>query len=449
MATYNEYEDKEALIENPSIPDINKVKANDMNYIKYNLPHIGTSVDSSYNTNLIKGKNLFDKNGANILNDLFVSSSENKVEGYPGTKSIYIPIKSNTTYTISKSKGHTFRIGTSSVIPVLNTPLSDVVRDNTASEITITSSSSAKYLMVYIYVSGDTDSFNDIIATLQIEEGNEATTYEAFVPNSIVVEGENFTETIGVGTSVNSANRVNFIKSRNLYNKSTDLTNTIVSTDGSLTTTEGYVASQLIPVKPSSTYSISYVNTSASEKIMRIGYYQQNGTPITRTTMSENSTITTQANCYYIRVSYYLSTNHSVQVEEGTSATTYVPFSRSIVVDNDEIYNQNIMNYSTSEIRIGTWIDGKPLYRKVYKTTTPSATASTQSVITLSNQNIVKIEGLFSLSSTQKIPINFYDGTNYLFTYQSSSTALSMKTNYTNGLNKDVYITLEYTKTTD
>lgn len=44
----------------------------------------------------------------------------------------------------------------------------------------------------------------------------------------------------------------------------------------------------------------------------------------------------------------------------------------------------NLINYTTDEIRIGTWIDGKPLYRKIFKFNTYQSSMD----VDVSNLNI-------------------------------------------------------------
>lgn len=54
-----------------------------------------------------------------------------------------------------------------------------------------------------------------------------------------------------------------------------------------------------------------------------------------------------------------------------------------------------IDNYSTNEIRVGTWIDNKPLYRKVFQipTTTISSSSATAISISVGNVNVVDVRG--------------------------------------------------------
>lgn len=102
--------------------------------------------------------------------------------------------------------------------------------------------------------------------------------------------------------------------------------------------------------------------------------------------------------------------------------------------------------YSTEEQRIGTWIDGKQIYRKSAQFITPSiATCHVDSVI---SEDIEEVISYFGLVSSKK-------GTKYVFpspyiTLEHTSTAGW----FLNVLDPDQYnspitLTMEYTKTTD
>lgn len=109
--------------------------------------------------------------------------------------------------------------------------------------------------------------------------------------------------------------------------------------------------------------------------------------------------------------------------------------------------------YSTEETRIGTWIDGKPLYRRVVQETIPSTGAVTEMFDT-SSWNIDKLAKLLGVSqaatdgSKQKIPFssfgNFYGwigGSGY-FTVAALTTGSKL-------YGCPMTIVFEYTKTTD
>ena len=125
------------------------------------------------------GKNLFDKNNANILklipsggsNMHFVSSSTNA--------SIFIPIKGGKKYTVSRQVlSNRFSVATSENIPVLSGSLIEITSLNSASSLTINTSDNANYLCVYL--TNDGTNFNEVLQGLQIEEGLTATDYVIF-----------------------------------------------------------------------------------------------------------------------------------------------------------------------------------------------------------------------------------------------------------------------------
>lgn len=109
----------------------------------------------------------------------------------------------------------------------------------------------------------------------------------------------------------------------------------------------------------------------------------------------------------------------------------------------------NLSDYSTSEQRIGTWIDGKPLYRKVIYDTTSRSAGNYNISHGISNYGeIISYKVMCYQSST-----TIHDG--------SSTSALSSServTSYFNGNNISIrtswaivktIIIIEYTKTTD
>ena len=108
--------------------------------------------------------------------------------------------------------------------------------------------------------------------------------------------------------------------------------------------------------------------------------------------------------------------------------------------------------YSTEEKRIGTWIDGKPLYRRTYTVISPSAINTSQDIITLNNIIDLKtISGLMDTSSGTKLAINHYvSGTDFVSCWRTSVTGnLRMSVGSSSYTSQTCYITIKYTKTTD
>lgn len=115
--------------------------------------------------------------------------------------------------------------------------------------------------------------------------------------------------------------------------------------------------------------------------------------------------------------------------------------------------------YSTEETKIGTWVDGKPIYRKVitgYKTLTTS-TDGTQvinpiDVSSLNVDSVVNLSGTMtsSVGLSMVMPV-FRPGSSYgaLLFFEKSSNTVNISNFCSNFGNRDVVIIFEYTKTTD
>lgn len=120
--------------------------------------------------------------------------------------------------------------------------------------------------------------------------------------------------------------------------------------------------------------------------------------------------------------------------------------------DNIEEAIEEKQTYSTSEQKIGTWTDGKPLYRKTISINTPPTTNNTEVYNFDKNFIIKNYYGFVTISaSSQLIPINFYFTNEYnVATYITKNTGkINMKVGSVSYTNQQVTINLEYTKTTD
>lgn len=112
----------------------------------------------------------------------------------------------------------------------------------------------------------------------------------------------------------------------------------------------------------------------------------------------EGAVITKQIN-----YSTYPSARISIEVRNGTVLSTPITFKPMLRLadDSDATYqpyaktNRELTNgfiYSTNETNTGkTWIDGKPIYRKVYKINSPDVTWVSQHIDTLSINNVVSV----------------------------------------------------------
>lgn len=123
----------------------------------------------------------------------------------------------------------------------------------------------------------------------------------------------------------------------------------------------------------------------------------------------------------------------SAQVVNGHSDSTTNSYSCN--------YVNKLNTYSTTEHRIGTWINGKPLYRKTYVETLTQSAQNVHNDIPLNN--LKKIEGYLN-NGTQIIPLGFGNDGNYANVIGQEKRLLYLGT-WSDGT---LYITVEYTKTT-
>ncbi len=112
--------------------------------------------------------------------------------------------------------------------------------------------------------------------------------------------------------------------------------------------------------------------------------------------------------------------------------------------------NPKLNKYSTNETIIGTWIDGKPLYRKVYSITSPSSTNTNYANLSSLNiETTVHLYGYYKNSTSGTFGIPFYDSdSNYSVIFINNSNQLRGRFGNASEIT-DVKVVIEYTKTTD
>ena len=130
-------------------------------------------------------------------------------------------------------------------------------------------------------------------------------------------------------------------------------------------------------------------------------------------------------------------------------------------ISNDAVTSSKIdwstvsyYNYSTSEQIIGTWIDGKPLYRRVYDATSPSSIDTTTTVLTLDNSvgTMIKLYGmLYNTSVPLSVPLpSVLSNDNYFrLTFNPTTKEVQMGLHNSSYTSCNCKIIAEYTKNTD
>ena len=113
---------------------------------------------------------------------------------------------------------------------------------------------------------------------------------------------------------------------------------------------------------------------------------------------------------------------------------------------------ENKHTYSTDEQVIGTWIDGKPIYRKTIVMSNVTETTKTYdlSLLSIGTCMIDSSHSYFEQGNYQ-LPIFSYGGTTDYSRafYDSNAKLLYVQFGTTYTMSKKIYITIEYTKTSD
>lgn len=135
----------------------------------------------------LTGKNLFNKSTTNFIYG-FLSNTSNTIVDTDNVKIYFLDCYPNSKYTISKIKGKYFRIATANKKPEIGMEISQLIVNDTEESITITTNSNAKYLFFNIFdISQDTIDEIEMLNSVQIEKGSQATNYEQYKNQTIPI----------------------------------------------------------------------------------------------------------------------------------------------------------------------------------------------------------------------------------------------------------------------
>lgn len=130
--------------------------------------------------------NIFDKDNMNKI--LATPSKLTIIASSSGGASFYLEVKSNTDYTISrKIVGSRFVACTSVKVPAVGTSLTQNIINNSGDVIHIKTSTNDKYLLVY-YLYNNTENEEEILSSIKVEEGTEATSYSPYGQGSVEIK---------------------------------------------------------------------------------------------------------------------------------------------------------------------------------------------------------------------------------------------------------------------
>lgn len=126
-------------------------------------------------------ENLFDKDDTSKILNAYIDATGRKITASNGTKSLYVPIKPNTEYVISKILSARFLVGTFENYEIGATSSQSIIAYNSSTSGTITSGANDRYLGVFYYLSSaDTLTEKEIRNSIQVEEGSKANAYTPY-----------------------------------------------------------------------------------------------------------------------------------------------------------------------------------------------------------------------------------------------------------------------------
>jgi hypothetical protein len=250
----------------------------------------------------VNSVNLFNKNTVvvgkyvNYLTGALVTAA-----GY--NASDYIPVSPSTVYVIS-AQGYSkeqFAFYTSSKVYI-----SGVVGGNGAA-ITYTTPSTAAYV-IHSVKDADLDTF-------QLELGGNATNYQTYGLNYVNVAA---IPTNGIDSKQLAFSALDGIPSKNLFDKTTVTSGYYINyTTGLIAANASYSASDYIPVNPSTQYYATYPGQFAFYTANKVFISGINGTP---------NPFTTPSSAAYVRLSMLTTNVSTMQLELGSTATSYSSF---------------------------------------------------------------------------------------------------------------------------
>lgn len=100
--------------------------------------------------------NLYNYQTASVLTAYIDGENKKVSKSFDDARDTYMQIESNTTYKITKLASARFSLGTSIDKPTFYTSLTQVIENHSGTEITITTGTNDKYLVIYYWHYSDT-----------------------------------------------------------------------------------------------------------------------------------------------------------------------------------------------------------------------------------------------------------------------------------------------------
>lgn len=138
--------------------------------------------------------------------------------------------------------------------------------------------------------------------------------------------------------------------------------------------------------------------------------------------------------------------------EESTSETP-TPWVGTTEIEDGAVTPEkaSFTEYSTTEQVVGTWIDGKPIYRRVFNIASPQATNTNYDFVSTNIGSLIGLWGWMATSDNDVIPVPQMDNAQqtYSVIFINASGYLRGRFSFAGSVPSTVVVIAEYTKTTD
>lgn len=134
--------------------------------------------------------NLFNKNDTNCIFDTAISNNTLGIKASGTYKTVCVPCKANTIYSISKKYDeikNRLTVACSNDMPDYSKKIENLGGSEMATNLTVTTSNTAKYLLAYVWVFGGSTTYQEMLDSIKIEEGIKATNYSDYNCGSVGV----------------------------------------------------------------------------------------------------------------------------------------------------------------------------------------------------------------------------------------------------------------------
>lgn len=183
----------------------------------------GASPSSEFSSkirNVGDNENLYDKKNPNVL-DTAIDNKGLGVNVKDIYKTVWIPCKPNTTYTVSKKYDATknrFALAYSGIEPNYSQQVEGYVSNMRRNVMTITTNSTAKYLLAYVWIVGGSTTYQEMLDSIKIERGVQATADSGYDCGNIeiVIRDKNLLDAEKIVKDSNNYYFVHFDENKNV-----------------------------------------------------------------------------------------------------------------------------------------------------------------------------------------------------------------------------------------